>query len=89
MLTIKTTNKFETEYKKIARSGKDIRKLKDLMFTLANGRKLPKKYQDHKLLGNFKGRRECHVEPDWLLIYKLSETEVVFERTGSHSDLFR
>ncbi len=89
MLALRTTNKFEREYKEIARSGKDIRKLKNLMFTLANGEKLSKKYQDHKLLGNFKGRRECHIEPDWLLIYKLSETEIVFERTGSHSDLFR
>ena len=89
MLNLRTTNKFEREYKKIARSGKNLGKLKDIMVKLANGEQLPEKHRDHKLIGNFKGRRECHVEPDWLLIYKLTESEIIFERTGSHSELFR
>ena len=50
---------------------------------------LEKKHHDHVLIGAYAGRRECHVEPDWLLIYKLDEDEIIFERTGTHSDLFR
>jgi len=46
------------------------------------------KYKDHNLIGNFIGRRECHIEPDWLLIYKIDEDFIIFERTGTHSDLF-
>jgi mRNA interferase YafQ len=49
---------------------------------------LDDKYQDHKLIGNYAGRRECHIEPDWLLIYKLAGSEIAFERTGTHADLF-
>jgi mRNA interferase YafQ len=51
--------------------------------------KLSQKYRDHVLVGQYKGTRECHIEPDWLLIYELVESEVVLIRTGSHSDLFR
>ena len=46
------------------------------------------KYREHSLIGNFIGRRECHIEPDWLLIYKIDNDNIIFERTGSHSDLF-
>ncbi|MCZ6902361.1 MAG: type II toxin-antitoxin system YafQ family toxin [Rickettsia endosymbiont of Ixodes persulcatus] len=49
---------------------------------------LPVKYRDHNLIGNFIGRRERHIEPDWLLIYKIDEDSIIFERTGTHSDLF-
>lgn len=49
---------------------------------------LPAKQKDHKLIGNFKDRRECHIESDWLLIYKIEQDTIIFERTGSHSDLF-
>lgn len=55
---------------------------------LVNQQKLPPRLQDHKLKGNYKLRRECHLEPDWLLIYKIDGEKVIFERTGSHSDLF-
>ena len=55
---------------------------------LIEGQELDPIHRDHKLIGNFVGRRECHLESDWLLIYKLSEDRIVFERMGSHSDLF-
>lgn len=65
-----------------------MEKLDAIMAKLAAQEKLEKNYNDHKLIGNFKGRRECHVEPDWLLVYKIEDDMIVFERTGSHSDLF-
>jgi mRNA interferase YafQ len=63
-------------------------KLKDVMTFLIEGHALPQKYQDHPLRGKFIGYRECHIEPDWLLIYKLNPSEIYFVRTGTHSDLF-
>ena len=84
-----TTNQFEKEYKKIKKSGsKDMKKIKDVMFTLISGGALPKKNRDHTLTGNYNGRQECHIEPDWLLIYKIDNDTIIFERTGSHSELF-
>jgi len=56
---------------------------------LINEEKLPRKYLDHGLVGSYVKRRECHIEPDWLLIYKLETEDIIFERTGSHSDLFK
>ena len=65
-------------------------KLKDIITKLVNQEMLAPKYRDHKLIGNYQGRRECHIQSDWLLIYKLipEENLIVFERTGTHSDLF-
>jgi mRNA interferase YafQ len=63
-------------------------RLKGIMVRLARQERLPLKYRDHRLAGNYKGRRECHVEPDWLLIYKTTTDTIVFERTGRHADLF-
>jgi len=57
-----------------------------IMAKLAAQEKLEKKHNDHKLIGNFKGRRECHIEPDWLLIYKIEDDMILFERTGSHNE---
>jgi mRNA interferase YafQ len=54
-----------------------------------DGATLPEKFRDHKLQGNFAGCRKCHIEPDWLLIYRIVKNEVIFERTGTHSDLFK
>ena len=68
--------------------GKNINKLDDILKTLAAGKTLDKKFHDQKLIGNFKARRECHIEPDWLLIYRTDGKELILERTGSHSDLF-
>jgi mRNA interferase YafQ len=68
--------------------GKSSKKIKNIMLDLVNEIPLDSKCRDHRLIGYYKGRRECHVEADWLLIYKTTETEVIFERTGTHSDLF-
>ena len=68
--------------------GKSSEKVKEIIKNLVNEESLNAKYKDHKLVGNFKGRRECHIEPDWLLIYMVADSEIIFERTGTHSDLF-
>lgn len=71
------------------RRGKDLGKLKKVLESLVKDEKLSQKYRDHVLVGQYKGTRECHIEPDWLLIYESAESEVVLIRTGSHPDLFR
>ncbi len=68
--------------------GKSEKKIKDVLRKLINEERLEVRHKDHNLIGNFKGRRESHIEPDWLLIYKVMEREIIFERTGTHSDLF-
>ena len=73
----------------MTKRGKDFAKFKELIRELANGEKLASKYRDHLLIGQYKGTRECHIEPDWLLLYEATETELVLIRTGTHSDLFR
>ena len=85
------TNRFEKDLKLMLRRGKDGRKIKDIITKLLNQEPLDPKHRDHKLLGNYMGRRDCHVEPDWILIYKpdLDNGRIIFERTGTHSDLFR
>jgi mRNA interferase YafQ len=88
MLTPVYTNQFEKDLKKMLRRGKDAEKLKAVISMLVDEIPLPQKYRDHVLLGNFKARRECHIEPDWLLMYRASEDKMIFERTGTHSDLF-
>jgi mRNA interferase YafQ len=68
--------------------GKSSKKIKNIIRNLVNGIHLDVKHRDHKLIGYYKGRRECHVEAEWLLIYKTTKQEIIFERTGTHSDLF-
>jgi len=89
MRTIRRTSQFKQDVKQMQRQGKDLGKLKEVLESLVKGEKLSQEYRDHVLVGQYKGTRECHIEPDWLLIYELAESEVVFIRTGSHSDLFR
>jgi len=89
MLNIRYLNQFKKDYKKSLKQGKDLSLLQDIITKLANDETLPLKYKDHKLTGNLKDFRECHIEPDWLLIYQRNETELVLVRLGSHSDLFR
>jgi len=88
MRTPSYTTQFERDLRLQQRRGKDIEKLKQILTTLINEEPLAEHYRDHPLKGNFKNRRECHIEPDWLLIYKLNDTEIIFERTGRHADLF-
>ena len=82
------TRQFSKDLKKMEKRGKSLEKVKGIIKILLNEETLNKPYKDHKLIGNFKGRRECHIEPDWLLIYKVKGSEIIFERTGTHSDLF-
>ncbi len=72
------------DVKRLQKSGKDMTKLTEVIKKLANGEILPPEYCDHALTGNYKNYRDCHLEPDWLLIYQSSETELVLVRTGSH-----
>ena len=83
------TNQFAKDVKKARKRGKNLEKFKIIATTLIGGEELDAIHRDHKLLGTFAGRRECHIESDWLLIYKVTESTVIFERMGSHSDLFR
>ena len=83
-------SQFKKDVKRMKKRGKDLSKLRDALDHLIEGSQLPEKYHDHALVGNFGGKRDCHIEPDWLLIYSLSEDDshVIFERTGTHADLF-
>ncbi|MBO4512670.1 MAG: type II toxin-antitoxin system YafQ family toxin [Victivallales bacterium] len=87
---VKFTSQFKKDYKLAIKRGRDISILEKIIEMLADGQTLPEEYNDHQLIGNFKGCRECHIAPDWLLIYKLFEDVLVLElsRTGTHSDLF-
>jgi mRNA interferase YafQ len=89
MRTPNYTRQFERDLRLAQRRGKDIEKLKQVVAALINEESLAERYYDHPLKGNYRDRRECHLEPDWLLIYKLRGDEIIFERTGRHSDLFR
>jgi mRNA interferase YafQ len=82
------TLRFERDVKKSRKRGKNLDKLKIIAKTLIDGKKLDPLQREHQLLGKHTGRRECHIEADWLLIYKIDGDRVIFERTGSHSDLF-
>jgi len=89
MKTIRRTSEFKRDVKRMQRQGREVEKLKRVLADLVKGEPLAARYRDHVLVGQYKGTRECHIEPDWLLIYELTETEIVVIRTGSHSDLFR
>ncbi|MAE53338.1 MAG: type II toxin-antitoxin system mRNA interferase toxin, RelE/StbE family [Opitutae bacterium] len=82
------TKQFEKDLKRCQRRNKRMEKFKLVAETLIAGDELDSIHRDHKLIGNFVGRRECHLESDWLLIYKLEEDRIIFERMGSHADLF-
>ncbi len=89
MLTIRRTSQFKRDVKRLLQSGKDIEKLLSIVKELAEGRKLSPKCYDHPLIGKYKDKRDCHIEPDWILIYAITDDELVLYRTGSHSQLFR
>lgn len=90
MLEIVPSNHFKKDLKNAKKRGCEIEHLKNVVNTLACGQKLDKKYRDHGLTGNYIGFRECHIEPDWLLIYRISQSalELFLFRTGTHADLF-
>jgi mRNA interferase YafQ len=82
------TNRFRKDIKLMMRGGKDISLLQDVVRILANSEPLPVRNRDHSLVGDWKGFRECHIQPDWLLIYQIKGQDLTLIRTGSHSDLF-
>ena len=90
MYSIVSSKKFKKDLKVAIKRGYDMRLLDEVVSKLANGETLPDKNRDHALVGNFAGCRECHITPDWLLIYEIDNGELLLylTRTGSHSDLF-
>jgi len=83
------TKQFNKDIKRAVRRGKNVEKFKIIVRTLLDGDPLDPIHRDHKLTGNYAGRRDCHIESDWLLIYKFEGESIIFERTGTHSDLFK
>lgn len=90
MYRIEYASKIKKDVKRMQRRGKDISKLERVLELLSNGTPLPRQYKDHPLIGGFQGCRECHIEPDWLLIYRIYEDTLILYAmaTGSHSYLF-
>ena len=91
MYNAKPTKKFKKDLKVAEKRGYNLDLLTDIIIKLANGEQLEEKHNDHALQGGYKGCRECHITPDWLLIYKIGENTLYLylTRTGTHSDLFR
>ena len=90
MYKIIQTNQFKKDLKRVKRQGKDLTRLEKVVDMLSAGKTLPLKYNNHTLKGNFNGIYNCHIEPDWLLLYKIYNDQLILEltRTGSHSNLF-
>jgi len=89
MKNIFQTSQFKKDFKKVRSRGKDLEKLKSLVMAISTGDPLESRHHDHPLSGKWTGSRDCHVEPDWVLIYRIDGDSLYLERTGSHSDLFR
>jgi mRNA interferase YafQ len=88
MLTPIFRKRIQKDIKRLQKQGKDMRKFKVVIDQLLTGQPLPSRYRDHALTGNWAGFRDCHIEPDWLLIYQITATELILARSGSHSDIF-
>ena len=89
MKAIFQTSQFKKDFKRIKKRGKDLSKLKEVVSAIANSEVLEECQRDHALSGNWSGSRDCHIEPDWILIYRVAGDYLFLERTGSNSDLFR
>ncbi len=88
MRRIARTTQFKRDVKRMKKRGKSLEKLRAIVEQLASGQTLSPQHRDHSLHGKYKNYRECHIEPDWLLIYRLTSEELLLVRTGSHADLF-
>lgn len=86
--SIRSTSRFSKDLKQMRRRGKNLDKIEEVVEMLAQDKSLPSEKRDHKLKGEWSETRECHVEPDWLLIYRKVDNELILVRTGSHADLF-
>jgi len=84
------SNRFKKDVKLAVKRGKDLEKLSAVVELLCEGKPLPKQYKDHPLAGDYSGFRDCHIEPDWVMIYRIenSQLQLVLARTGTHADLF-
>jgi mRNA interferase YafQ len=89
MLTPRYTSAFKKDYKRAQKRGYDTSKLRHVIELLLNKNPLPEIYHDHPLRGKFDGARDCHIEPDWILIYAVEGNDLILQRTGSHADLFK
>ena len=87
-LVIRQSTRFRRDVKRLKRQGKDLSELKTIIEMLVRQEPLPERCRDHGLVGNWSGFRECHIRPDWLLIYRVEGEELQLARTGSHADLF-
>ena len=83
------TTQFKKDYKRIRRQKKDLEKLRAVIEKLVAGESLDPKYRDHQLFGKWNGHRDCHLEPDWILVYRITANDLYLERTGSHAELFK
>ena len=88
-MKISYTTQFKKDYKRLKKQHKNLEKLKVVIELLSTGIPLDPTYNDHPLSGNWKNHRDCHIEPDWILIYRISELALVLERSGTHSELFK
>lgn len=90
MLDIVLSNRFKKDLKLASKRGYPLQRLNEVVTQLAGGQILAEKYRDHELSGSFAGFRECHIQPDWLLVYRIEKRELILflSRTGTHSDLF-
>lgn len=89
MRNIVRSSQFKRDVKQAQKRGKDMSKLREILLLLVEGAVLPAHFRDHPLSGEWKAYRDCHIEPDWLLIYKIEGNDLYLVRTGTHSDLFR
>jgi len=87
-LKVQFSNQFKKDIKKIQKQNKDLDLLNNIVRILINQHRIPVKYKNHKLIGNYAGYQELHIQPDWLLIYKLTTDTLYIARTGSHAELF-
>ncbi len=83
------TTQFKKDFKRILSQGKDTKKIETVIRLLLKKEKLDQQYKDHSLSGKWKNHRDCHIEPDWILIYSATKNNLILERTGSHSELFK
>lgn len=88
-MNILWTGQFKKDYKRAKKQNRDLTQLRSVVERLVEGKPLSPRHRDHALSGNWRKHRECHIAPDWLLIYRVNADDLILERTGSHSELFR
>ena len=88
-MKIQYTTQFKKDYRRMQRQGRNSDKLEEVIRLLLTEKPLPQHYRDHQLSGKWKQHRDCHIESDWLLIYRISRDTLYLERTGTHSELFK